>query len=191
MKTGDWTQDVQEIVDEIVLQESQIQERVVELAEEISEDYRGEELLIVGILRGAFVFMSDIIRKMTVPLTVDFMMVSSYGNSRTTSGVVRIINDTKENINGRHVLILEDIIDTGLTYHSLKRTLETRDPASLSVCTLLNKPENRQVDVPIDYKGFDIPDRFVVGYGLDYMEYFREIPYIFVPTQDALERMEE
>lgn len=191
MKTGDWTTDVQQIVDEVVLSESEIQNRVEELAQEVSEDYRGEELLIVGILRGAFVFMSDIIRKMNVPLTVDFMMVSSYGNSRTSSGVVRIINDTKENIHERHVLILEDIIDTGLTYHSLKRTLETRDPASLSVCTLLNKPENRQVDVPIDYTGFDIPDRFVVGYGLDYMEYFREIPYIFVPTQDALERMEE
>jgi len=188
-----FTDDLDEIVDEILFERERIQDRVCELGEEITSDYRGtgREILVVGILRGAFVFMADLIRELEIPLTVDFMLVSSYEERRRSSGVVRIIKDTQENVNDRHVLLVEDIVDTGYTCNSLQKTLKTRSPASLKFCSFLNKRGNRKVDVEPDYYGFDIPDKFVVGYGLDYREYHRECPYVFVPTDSAIAELEE
>lgn len=192
MTDNDWRlRKSDDLVEKVVYNEDEIQDRVRELAEEISREYGDQEVLVVGILRGAFIFMADLIRELDLPLTVDFMLVSSYDESRTSSGVVRIIKDTKENIEDRHVLIVEDIIDTGYTYNSLRKTLATRSPASLKICALLNKDDNRQVDVDVDFYGFDAPANFLVGYGLDYREFHRECPYIFVPTADALEQLDE
>jgi len=179
-----------ELVDHIVLDEATIQQRVEELGKQLTKDYEGKSLLAIGILRGAFIFMADLIREMDLSLTVDFMLVSSYEDLKSSSGAVRIVMGAKKNIQDRHVLIVEDIIDTGQTYNSLKNTLETRSPASLKICALLNKPENRKVEVPVDYHGFEVPNKFLVGYGLDYREFHRECPYIFVPTQDALDQLE-
>lgn len=179
-----------QIIDQVVLDESTIQRKVSELAETINEEYEDQELLVVGILRGAFVFMSDLIRHIDLPLSVDFMLVSSYDGTES-SGHVRIIKDTKRSITDEHVLIVEDIVDSGRTYSSLRSTLMTRDPASLRICTLLNKPSRRQVDVDVDYYGFEVEDQFLVGYGLDYDEYHRSCPFIFVPTEEAIERLDE
>lgn len=152
-----------------------------ELAGEISFDYRDrEEVLLVGILKGAFVFLADLVRFLSVPARVDFMCVSSYGKATTTSGVVRILKDLDESVEGRHVLLVEDIVDTGLTLQYLKDNLETRGAASVEVCVLLDKQERRLVDVPLDYCGFTVPDRFLVGYGLDYRERYRHLPYIAI-----------
>lgn len=181
---------LERIIDTVVFEAEEIHQQVVKLGEKITRDYRGKELLVIGVLRGAFMFMADLVRQIEVPLCMDFMLVSSYENSRETSGVVRIIKDTKENIYERDVLIVEDIVDSGLTYHNLRKTLETRDPASLSVCSLLNKEANRQVDVEVDYYGFDSPGQFMVGYGLDYKEYYRECPFIFKPTEEALRELD-
>ncbi len=152
-----------------------------ELAGEISFDYRDrEEVILVGILKGAFVFLADLVRFLSVPARVDFMCVSSYGKATTTSGVVRILKDLDESVEGRHVLLVEDIVDTGLTLQYLKDNLETRGAASVEVCVLLDKQERRLVDVPLDYCGFTVPDRFLVGYGLDYRERYRHLPYIAI-----------
>lgn len=192
MRDDDWhLKPSDDLVEEVIFDQETIQSRVEQLGRTISDHYGDKNVLVVGILRGAFVFMADLIRELNLPLTVDFMLVSSYEESRTSSGVVRIIKDTKENIQDRHVLIVEDIIDTGYTYNSLRKTLQTRDPASLKICALLNKEDNRQVDVDVDFYGFDAPNEFLVGYGLDYREYHRECPYIFVPTRDALEQLDE
>jgi len=154
---------------------------VRELAGEISFDYRDrEEVILVGILKGAFVFLADLVRFLSVPARVDFMCVSSYGKATTTSGVVRILKDLDESVEGRHVLLVEDIVDTGLTLQYLKDNLETRGAASVEVCVLLDKQERRLVDVPLDYCGFTVPDRFLVGYGLDYRERYRHLPYIAI-----------
>lgn len=178
------------LVDRIVFDEDVIQERIKELGRQLTKDYQGKSLLLIGILRGAFIFMADLIREIDLSLTVDFMLVSSYENRKSSSGVVRIVKDANKNIQDRHVLIVEDIIDTGQTYNSLKNTLETRSPASLKICALLNKSDNRKVDVPVDYYGFEAPNKFLVGFGLDYREYHRECPYIFVPTEGALDQLE-
>ena len=152
-----------------------------EMAGEISFDYRDrEEVILVGILKGAFVFLADLVRFLSVPARVDFMCVSSYGKATTTSGVVRILKDLDESVEGRHVLLVEDIVDTGLTLQYLKDNLETRGAASVEVCVLLDKQERRLVDVPLDYCGFTVPDRFLVGYGLDYRERYRHLPYIAI-----------
>ena len=152
-----------------------------ELAGEISFDYRDrEEVILVGILKGAFVFLADLVRFLSVPARVDFMCVSSYGKATTTSGVVRILKDLDESVEGRHVLLVEDIVDTGLTLQYLKDNLETRGAASVEVCVLLDKQERRLIDVPLDYCGFTVPDRFLVGYGLDYRERYRHLPYIAI-----------
>jgi hypoxanthine phosphoribosyltransferase len=174
-----WT-DVERGVGEILLDEETIQSRIRELGREISSDYAGRELLLVGVLKGAVFFMADLMRAITVPCEIDFMAISSYGASTDSSGVVRILKDLDINIDGRHVLVVEDIIDSGLTLSYLIRNLEAREPASLEICALLTKPERREIDVPVRYVGFEIPNRFVIGYGLDYSELYRNLPYVGV-----------
>jgi hypoxanthine phosphoribosyltransferase len=153
----------------------EIQDKVRELGERITEDYQGEDLLLVGILRGAVVFLSDLMRHLELTCEIDFMDVSSYGAETTTSGVVRILKDLEEDITGRHVLIVEDIIDTGLTLSYLTRILGARKPASLEICTLLSKPSRRSVDLDVKYLGFEVPDEFVVGYGIDFAGRYRNL----------------
>ncbi len=165
-------------VGEILVQPDELQHRVRELAEEISRDYGERDLLLVGVLKGAVFFLSDLMRHITVPCEVDFMAVASYGSSTDSSGVVRILKDLDAPIEGRVVLIVEDIVDSGLTLSYLLRTLRARDPASLEVCALLTKPERRKVDLPIRYVGFEIPNRFAIGYGLDHGERYRNLPYV-------------
>ncbi|NLF64173.1 MAG: hypoxanthine phosphoribosyltransferase [Chloroflexi bacterium] len=168
-------------VKEVLIDEEQLKTRIRELAADISREYRGtEDLLLLCVLKGAYMFLADLSRLVTVPHEVDFMAVSSYGHGTTSSGAVRIVLDLKEDIAGKHVLIVEDIIDSGRTLNYMRRNLLSRSPASLRVCTLLNKPERREIDVPIDYLGFDIPDEFVVGYGLDFAQRYRNLPFIAV-----------
>jgi len=167
-------------VGEVLVQRDELAHRVRELGAEISADYEERDLLLVGVLNGAFFFLSDLMRVLTVPCEVDFMAVASYGDSTSTSGVVRILKDLDAPIQGREVLIVEDIVDSGLTLSYLLRMLQARDPKSVEVCALLTKPERRKVDLPIRYTGFEIPDRFAIGYGLDYAERFRELPYVAV-----------
>jgi hypoxanthine phosphoribosyltransferase len=171
---------VAEAVGEILVQEDDLARRVSELGEEISRDYRSRDLFLVGVLKGAVFFLSDLMRHMTVPCELDFMAVSSYGSSTDSSGIVRILKDLDAPIEGREVLIVEDIVDSGLTLSYLLRTLQARNPASLEVCALLTKPERRKVDLPIRYVGFEIPNRFVIGYGLDHAERFRNLPFVAV-----------
>lgn len=170
----------QEKIKEILIPENQIQKKIEELGNQISQDYQGKQLICIGVLRGAFIFLADLSRYIRVPMLVDFMAISSYGASTESSGVVRILKDLDINIEKKDVLIVEDIIDTGLTIDYLIRMLKSRNPASLKVCTLLDKKERRQIKVPIDYSGFVIPDKFVVGYGLDFNGLYRNIPYILV-----------
>ena len=172
---------LKEDIAEILITEEELQARVAELGEAISVDYQGKDLLAVCILRGAVIFLSDLTRQITVPHEIDFMAVSSYGGGRTeSSGVVRILMDLRAHIGGRDVLIVEDIVDTGLTLTYIIDNLKTRRPASLRTCSLLNKQARREVDVSVDYIGFDIPDKFVVGYGLDYGEKYRNLPFVGV-----------
>jgi hypoxanthine phosphoribosyltransferase len=167
-----------EEIGEVLVQADDLQHRVRQLGAQITEDYAGRELLLVGVLKGAIFFLSDLMRRIDVPCEVDFMAVASYGSATDTSGIVRILKDLDATIEGRHVLIVEDIVDSGLTLQYLLRTLRARNPASLEVCALLTKPERRKVDMPARYIGFEIPDRFAVGYGLDHAERFRNLPYI-------------
>ena len=169
----------------VLVASDEIGEKVRELGERISEDYRDEEILLLGILRGAVVFLSDLMRCLELPCEIDFMEVSSYGVETTSSGVVRILKDLEEDITGRHVLIIEDIIDTGLTLSYLRRTLLARKPASLEICALLSKPSRRQVDLEVRYLGFDVPDEFVVGYGIDYAGAYRNLPDIHALDPEA------
>lgn len=162
-------------VQEILLTEQQIARKVQELGERISEDYRGNDILMVGVLKGAVIFMADLVRRITVPVSIDFMAVSSYGKASESSGVVQILKDLDRNIAGRHVILVEDIVDTGLTLKYMMENLSTRKPASLKICTLLDKPSRRKADVTPDYNGFVIPDKFVVGYGLDCAEKYRNL----------------
>ena len=175
----------------ILIPADAIQKRIKELGAQISADYVGRDLLLVCVLKGGIMFMSDLSRALTVPHALDFMAISSYEGTRTeSSGIVRILMDLNTSIYERHVLIVEDIIDTGYTLHYIRENLGTRNPASLKICTLLNKPERRAVEIPLDYTGFDIPNEFVVGYGLDYGELYRNLPYIGVLKPD-LYRQEE
>jgi hypoxanthine phosphoribosyltransferase len=167
-------------VGEILVQRDDLQHRVRELAEQVSRDYAGRSLLLVGVLKGAVFFLSDFMRHLDIACEVDFMAVSSYGSETDSSGVVRILKDLDAPIAGRDVLIVEDIVDSGLTLSYLLRTLRARDPASLEVCALLTKPERRKVELPIKYVGFEIPNRFAIGYGLDHAERFRNLPYVAV-----------
>ncbi|WP_129632437.1 hypoxanthine phosphoribosyltransferase [Candidatus Oscillochloris fontis] len=165
----------------VLIDEKQIQERVQVLGAQITSDYGARsDLLLVGVLKGCSMFMMDLVRTIDLPLTFDFIAVASYGESTQSSGVVRMLKDLETDIAGRHVLIVEDIIDSGLTLAYLRSQLLRRNPASLRICTLLNKPERRTADVPVEYLGFDIPNEFVVGYGLDYAERYRNLPYIGV-----------
>jgi hypoxanthine phosphoribosyltransferase len=171
---------VSDAIGETLVEADRLAERVRELGEEISADYAGRDLLLVGVLKGAVFFLSDLMRHLTVPCEVDFMAVASYGSSTDSSGVVRILKDLDASIEGRDVLIVEDIVDSGLTLSYLLRTMRAREPASLEVCALLTKPERRKVNLPIRYTGFEIPNRFVIGYGLDYGQKYRNLPFVAV-----------
>jgi len=173
------------ILDHVLIDETTLQRRVLELGQAISADYQGKDLMLVCILKGGVAFLTDLMRRVTVPHEIDFMAISSYGGQRTeSSGVVRILMDLHADIAGRHVLLVEDIVDSGRTMDYLLRALQARNPASLRVCTLLSKPCRRAVDVPLDYIGFDIPDDFVLGYGLDFDEKYRNLPFVGVLKQD-------
>ncbi|MBA2579825.1 MAG: hypoxanthine phosphoribosyltransferase [Thermoleophilaceae bacterium] len=165
-------------VGDVLVEADDLARRVQELGERISADYEGRDLFLVGVLKGAVFFLADLMRCLTVACELDFMAVSSYGSSTDSSGVVRILKDLDASIEGREVLIVEDIVDSGLTLSYLLRTLRARDPASLEVCALLTKPERRKVDLPIRYVGFEIPNRFAIGYGLDHAERYRNLPYV-------------
>jgi hypoxanthine phosphoribosyltransferase len=165
-------------IDHVLLTEEQIHAKIAELADQVAGDYAGREVLLVGVLKGAVLFMSDFARALRLPTQMEFMAVSSYGSSTSSSGVVRILKDLDRDISDLHVLVLEDIIDSGLTLSWLLKNLGSRRPASLEVCALLRKPDAVKVDVPVRYVGFDIPNEFVVGYGLDYAERYRDLPYI-------------
>ena len=167
-------------IGEVLVAADDLQRRVVELGAEISSDYAGRTLLLVGVLKGAVFFLSDLMRFIDIPVEVDFMAVASYGSATDSSGVVRILKDLDVAIEGRDVLIVEDIVDSGLTLQYLMRNLGSRNPRTLEVCALLTKPERRKVDLPTRYVGFEIPDRFVVGYGLDYAERHRNLPFVAV-----------
>jgi hypoxanthine phosphoribosyltransferase len=173
-------------VSKVLIEEDVVASRVSELGSEISNDYAGKDLLLVGVLKGAVFFMADLMRQLSIPCEVDFMAISSYGASTDSSGVVRILKDLDINIEGREVLVVEDIIDSGLTLSYLIRNLESRNPASLEVCALLTKPERREIDVEVRYTGFEIPNEFVIGYGLDFGERYRNLPYVAVLDPDAV-----
>lgn len=162
----------------VMYSEEEVSARVKEIAEQINREYEGKEVHLIGILRGGSFFMCELAKRITVPVTIDFMSASSYGMSTTSSGVVKIVKDLEEPIVGRHVIVVEDIIDTGRTLSYLLEMLKERGPESLKLCTLLNKPDRRVVEVKIDYNGYTIPDEFVVGYGLDYAQRYRNLPYI-------------
>ncbi|NPV92545.1 MAG: hypoxanthine phosphoribosyltransferase [Firmicutes bacterium] len=167
-------------IGKVLFTEEAIQNRVKELAAEITEDYQGKEIIVVGILTGAFIFMADLIREIKLPLTVDFIDVASYGSSTYSSGVVRIVKDLEKSIENAHVLVVEDIVDTGLTLNYISQNLLSRHPASLKICAFLDKPSRRQAPIKVDYLGYKIPDEFAVGYGLDFAEKYRSLPYIAV-----------
>jgi len=173
-------------IEKILFQPDELNVKVKELGAQISKDYKGKHINIVVILRGAFVFCADLIRYIDADISVGFMVVSSYGGGTKTSGNVRIIKDLQKNIEGEDVILVEDIVDTGLTISHLKDLLSTRHPASLKVCSLLSKPSCRRVDVIVDYLGFEVPDEFVVGYGLDYEQNYRQLPYIGVMKPSAI-----
>jgi hypoxanthine phosphoribosyltransferase len=173
-------------VGEVLIDEDALAGRITELAQEVSNDYAGRDLLLIGVLKGAVFFMADLMRQISVPCEVDFMAISSYGGSTDSSGVVRILKDLDINIRDRDVLVVEDIIDSGLTLQYLMRNLRSREPSSLEVCALLTKPERREIEVPVRYVGFEIPNRFVIGYGLDFGERYRNLPYVGVLNESAV-----
>ncbi len=173
------------MIKKVLVSEEDIRKKVEELGKKISEDYKDKNLLLVGILKGAVIFMSDLARSIDIPVKLDFMAVSSYGKSSISTGEVRIIKDLDYSVENKDILIIEDIIDTGYTLSYLTDNLIKRGANSVKVCTLLNKPERRKVDVPVDYLGFDIPDEFVVGYGLDYAEEGRNLPYVAALKKEA------
>lgn len=180
--------DLDDDVAEVLFSEEAIQQRTRELGQQISADYRGQDLLLVCVLKGAITFLADLMREITIPHAIDFMAISSYGASTESSGVVRILKDLDTNIEGRNVLIVEDIIDTGRTLSYITRNLRTRRPKSLRICTLLSKPSRREIEIPLHYVGFEIPNKFVIGYGLDFAEIYRSLPYIGVLKQEKYEK---
>ena len=165
-------------VKEVLFSAEELGKRVRELGKQITGEYQGKELLVIGVLKGANVFLADLIRRIELPLEIDFIAAASYGSSTESSGVVRLLKDLDYPIENRHVLLVEDLIDTGLTLHYLAENLKARQPASFQICTLLDKPERRKVSMEVDYKGFDIPDEFIVGYGIDFNQKYRNLSYI-------------
>ena len=165
-------------IESILVPEEQLSKRIAELGEAITRDYKGQQLLLIGVLKGSVVFMADLMRRIDLDVSIDFMAVSSYGSGTKTSGQVRILKDLNRSVEGQNILIIEDILDSGVTLSYLTGLLWSRKPASIRLCTLLDKPERRRVDVKPDYVGFTIPNAFVVGYGLDYDERFRQLPYV-------------
>ena len=172
-------------IGEILVPAEDLRRRVAELGEEINRDYEGRDLVLVGVLKGAVPFIADLMRHLTIPCELDFMAVSSYGSSTDSSGVVRILKDLDAPIDGRDVLIVEDIIDSGLTLHYLLRNLRARNPGSLEVCALLTKPDRRRIDLPTRYVGFEIPNRFAIGYGLDHQQRFRNLDYVAALSEES------
>ena len=177
---------VKDAVGEILIEQEPLQARIAELGQEISREYEGRDLLLVGVLKGAVFFMADLMRELSIPCEIDFMAISSYGAATDSSGVVRILKDLDANIAGRDVLVVEDIIDSGLTLSDLMRSLKARKPASLEICALLTKPERREIEVPVKFVGFEIPNKFVIGYGLDFAERYRNLPYVAVLHPDLI-----
>lgn len=174
-------------VERVLLDEKALAKRIKELGQEISTDFAGEEVLLIGILKGASIFVADLVRQISIPAYLDYMVVSSYGNSAATSGVVRILKDLEEDIEGKNIIIVEDIIDTGLTLAYLKQNLLSRNPKSLKICTLLDKPVRRKKEIDIDYKGFEVPDEFIIGYGIDYAEKYRNLPFVGLLKREVYE----
>lgn len=166
------------VVGDVLISEQGLQERIAEIATEVSADYEGRDLLVIGVLKGAVFFIADLVRRLSIPCELDFMAVSSYGSSTHSSGVVRILKDLDVPIAGRHVLLVEDVIDSGLTLSYLMKNLASRGPASLEICALLTKPGHRRLRMSVRYVGFELPDVFVVGYGLDHGQRYRNLPYI-------------
>jgi len=171
-------------IQEVLLSKEQIRQKVIELGTRISMDYKDKEVILIGVLKGGCVFLADLMREIKVPLEIDFISVSSYGNSSQSSGVVRIIKDIDIDITGKNIIIVEDIVDSGLTLNYLKDLFKTRHPESVRVCTILDKPSRRKVDIQIDYDGFEIPDEFVVGYGLDFAGKYRNLPDVCIIKND-------
>jgi hypoxanthine phosphoribosyltransferase len=165
-------------VKEVLFTAEEIRDRVAEMGKQIEKDYRGRDLLVIAVLKGANMFLGDLIRHIDLPMEVDFIAASSYGNTTESSGVVRILKDLDYPIEGKDVLLIEDLIDTGLTLHYLAENLKSRGPASFRICTLLDKPERRKIDIEVQYTGFAIPDEFIVGYGIDYSQRYRNLPYV-------------
>ena len=183
--------DVDSGVAEVLIDEEALQGRIAELGAEITEDYRGRDLLLVGVLKGAVFFMADLMRAIDLQCEVDFMAISSYGAGIDSSGVVRILKDLDTSVEGRNVLVVEDIIDSGLTLSYLLRNLEAREPASLEVCALMTKPARREIEIACRYIGFEIPNRFVIGYGLDFAELYRNLPFVGVLRDELAAQAEE
>lgn len=174
-------------VKEVLVSEENLEKKVIELADKITKDFAGKNLVVIGVLKGANVFVADLIRKINIPIALDFMAISSYGSSTESSGVVKILKDLDEDIEGRHVLVVEDIIDTGLTLSYLTENLKSRGAKSIDICTLLDKPDRRKAHIDVKYKGFDIPDEFVVGYGIDFNEKYRNLPFVGILKREAYE----
>lgn len=181
-------QAVHEDIDRVLFTEEDLRARVAEMGRQITSDHQGESLLVVSVLRGAAIFMADLVREIDLPLEMDYMAISSYGNGVKSSGIVRILKDLTSSVEGRHVLIAEDILDSGLTLKYLIRNLESRNPASIEVATLLRKKTKAQADIDCRYVGFECPDEFIVGYGMDYAERYRNLPYIGVLKPEVYER---
>ncbi len=174
-------------MERILLSEQELHDKVKELGAKITADYAGKDLLVIVILKGSVIFAADLLRAINLPVEIDFIAVSSYGKGTVSSGVVKIIKDLNESIENKHILIVEDILDSGKTLFNLTHVLQTRRPASMEICTLLNKPERREAEIEAKYLGFDIPDAFVVGYGLDYAEKYRNLPYIGILKPEIYE----
>lgn len=171
-------------VGEVLISEEKIAQKVKEIAKKITDDYKGKEIILVCILKGSYIFTADLSRNLDLPCSIEFMQVSSYGNSTENSGSIRIIKDLNVPIDGKHIILVEDIIDTGLTLKNLKNTLETRNPASVKIVAFLDKPSRRKVEINADYTGFKIEDKFVVGYGLDYAQKYRNLPYVAILKEE-------
>lgn len=179
---------MREDIKEIIISEEEIVKKVKELGNQISEDYKGKELLVVGVLKGSVIFAAELIKNITVGCEIDFMAVSSYGNSTESSGVVKILKDLDNDIKGKHILIVEDIVDSGVTLNYLQKYLKERNAETIEIVTLLNKPARRTADINVKYEGFKVPDEFIVGYGIDYAEKYRNLPYIGILKREVYEK---